>query len=412
MSDLPSRLRARLRQRNQGEPPKALARPPLPSLPADWPVQSAANARGGYTYLQQSYSAEDRHGRFTLGELAVRVSPDESLLGFPQGLPMGSLSYIDTETTGLSGGTGTLAFLVGVGRFEAERFVLRQYFLREPGEEAAMLEAVVAELGVSRGIVSFNGRGFDLPILQARASLRLRRRAVLSDVPHLDLLIHARRFWRWRLESCSLGSLELHALGILREETDIESALIPEIYRQYLRSGRTEGLDRVLYHNAIDVLSLVALAGDLFDRYGSQLDSLADPHDGLTLAYLYWRQGRTEEAQRAFQSSLQGDLPRADRLRGEMGLGRLLKQMGLSERARAHWESCHQLSPLDPRPCLELAKYFEWRQKDIPRAMEWALAAQQALAAMPASWQREAAENELAHRLARLERKQSEGSEG
>ncbi|MGA2820098.1 MAG: ribonuclease H-like domain-containing protein [Anaerolineales bacterium] len=363
-------------------------------------------------FLESSYTAEDRHGRSSLRELSMRISPDEGISGFPQGLSLGAMSFIDTETTGLSGGTGTLAFLVGIGRFESERFVLRQYFLRDPGEEAAMLEAVVAQLGTSNGLVTFNGRGFDLPILQARATLRLRRRAVLSDVPHLDLLIHARRFWRRRLESCSLSSLEIHALGIVREATDIESALIPEIYREYLQTGEAGALDRVLYHNAIDVLSLVALAGDLFDRYSRELDSLADPRDGLTLAYLYWRQGRNEEAQKAFQSSLRGELPGEDRLRAEWGLGHLLKQIGRPEQATAHWEACHRLAPLDPRPCLELAKYYEWRQRDFTRATEWVQAAKDALAALPVGWQRSAAEGDLLHRLARLERKRTEQPAG
>ncbi|MGA2112411.1 MAG: ribonuclease H-like domain-containing protein [Anaerolineales bacterium] len=407
MDDSPSRIRERLTKAGRRPRPRAQPRSGRHLLPDNWPIRQAANGRGEYTFLEKSYPADDRHGRFTLRELRLRISPDESISGFPQGLPLGEMAFIDTETTGLSGGTGTFAFLVGIGQFESERFLLRQFFLQDPGEEAAMLEAVVTQLGTCRGLVTFNGRGFDLPILQARATLRLRRRAVLSDLPHLDLLIHARRFWRRRLESCSLSSLETHALGIRRQAADIESALIPEIYREYLRTGEAGGLDRVLYHNAIDVLSLVALAGDLFDRYSRKLDSLADPRDGLTLAYLYWRQGRIEEAQRAFQSSLQADLPKGDMLRSEWGLGHLLKQTGRPEQARAHWETCHRLAPGDPRPCLELAKYFEWQQRDFRQAAEWAHRAEEALASLPAGWQREAAERELLHRLARLERKQA-----
>lgn len=412
MDDSPSRIRERLIRAGRRSPAKPRPRSRLWVLPDDWPIRQATNVHGDYMFLESSYTAEDRHGRLSLGELSLRISPDEGISGFPQGLSLGALSFIDTETTGLSGGTGTLAFLVGIGRFESGNFVLRQYFLRDPGEEAAMLEAVVAQLGNSRGLVTFNGRGFDLPILQARATLRLRQRAVLSDLPHLDLLIHARRFWRRRLESCSLGSLETHALGIVRQATDIESALIPEIYREYLKTGEAGALDRVLYHNAIDILSLVALAGDLFDRYSRELDSLADPRDGLTLAYLYWRQGRTEEAQKAFQSSLGGELPGEDRVRAEWGLGYLLKQIGRPEQATAHWEACHRLAPLDPRPCLELAKYYEWRQRDFTRAAAWAQAAQDALAGLPAGWQRSAAEGDLLHRLARLERKRTERPAG
>ena len=142
---------------------------------------------------------------------------------------------MDVETTGLVGGTGTYVFLVGLGTFEDSAFHLRQFFLAGLGGERAMLAAVAEVLAGCRALVSFNGRWFDLPLLETRLTLS-RLPALHQGLPHLDLLYPARRLYRRRLPSCRLVSLEEALLGLERED-DIPGCAIPALYFDYVRRG-------------------------------------------------------------------------------------------------------------------------------------------------------------------------------
>ena len=209
-------------------------------------------------------------------------------------------AFIDTETTGLGGGAGVYCFMVGVGTFEAldappdqgplplagavataehtppERdapthFVVRQYFMRSPAEEQALLTALSRQLERHDIAVTFNGRSFDLPLLRNRIRYNLR---FLPDfargvpllherAPHLDLLMPARRLWKRRLQSCRLANLEQKVLEFVRTEDDVPGRLIPQLYIDYLRSGDARPLQRVFYHNREDIVSMVAQADHL-----------------------------------------------------------------------------------------------------------------------------------------------------
>ena len=152
-------------------------------------------------------------------------------------------------------------------RGRPDTFVVRQFFMRHPGEERAQLHLLEEALAPCTGIVSFNGRGFDLPMLQNRFILA-RRPFPWIRLPHFDLLPASRRVWRGRLESCRLGSLEEHILGVRRSEEDVPGYLIPDIYRQYYLSGVvTDMLVRVFYHNLIDITSMPLLAARLGQLY-------------------------------------------------------------------------------------------------------------------------------------------------
>ena len=170
----------------------------------------------------------------------------------------GRLLYLDTETTGLAGGTGTYVFLVGAGFFDGDTFEVRQYFMRDLDEEPALLAAVGGLLGQFDGVVTYNGGGFDLPLLETRFVLA--RRRFPADVFHLDLLGSARRLWSTRLADCRLGTLERHVLGFTRED-DLPGALIPSAYFDYLRRKQPGALPRIFEHNRHDILSLAALTG-------------------------------------------------------------------------------------------------------------------------------------------------------
>ena len=169
------------------------------------------------------------------------------------------VAFIDTETTGLSLGAGTYTFLIGVGTFEEDAFVVRQFFMRNPAEERAQLHLVEEALGRCTGIVSFNGRGFDMPLINNRFVLAAMPLPLIG-APHLDLLPPARRLWKARWGSCSLGNLERNVLGFQRTAEDVPGYLIPDIYRQYYLTGvATEMLAHVFYHNLEDIASMVVL---------------------------------------------------------------------------------------------------------------------------------------------------------
>ncbi len=405
MRDMAS-LRARLRRAGSTTHPKT-ARPAAPrTIPDHWPGHSAASSRGEYYYLETDYAPDHRHGRIALGALASQGLPANDLLGFQPRGALGELLFLDTETTGLSGGAGTFAFLVGIGRMRGDRYVLRQYFLRDPAEEAAMLDAVLAEFATAAGLVTFNGRGFDVPILEARGTIRLRRRVSLADTPHLDLLPHARRFWRGRLESCSLGTLEEQALGIRREARDVESYLIPAMYRAYLEDGDAAPLEDVIYHNACDILSMVALTADLFERYRRPPEDPLEPPDSLALARMYAARGQAQPAERALRAALGAALDEAGVLRAHGMMAALLKHGRRSAESVEHWQAWHALAPGDPQPCIELAKYYEWEARDLEAALRWAHAAERAARRGRDSWQRAVLLKEIEHRKARLEARQ------
>ncbi len=217
--------------------------------------------QGRYYLGQRRFSLSYQHGRHCLG----------SLLGYPErmqayaerdtalrGLDLQQALYLDTETTGLRS-RGTYVFLVGIGYFQ-NGFHLDQYLMRSPSEELALLQAVSGRLTNCTGLVTFNGRSFDWPLVMHRLA-----RAGLPQPPappHLDLLHVARRHWRGHLPSCSLASLEYHVLQVERGE-DVPSRYIPALYREYLVSRDGRLLHGVLEHNALDILSLVTLANHL-----------------------------------------------------------------------------------------------------------------------------------------------------
>jgi uncharacterized protein len=328
-------------------------------------------------------------------------------------------AFIDTETTGLTPDTGTYTFLIGVGTFEwpgetdrghPDTFVVRQFFMRHPGEERAQLHLLEEALAPRTGIVSFNGRGFDLPMLQNRFILA-RRPFPWIRLPHLDLLPASRRVWRGRLESCRLSSLEEHILGVQRTEEDVPGYLIPDIYRQYYLSGVvTDMLVRVFYHNLIDITSMPLLAarlGQLYQAAGLEERLAAlHPAERASLARAYVDLGWIAAGERAYHAALataQADPQRAQLYRD---LGLLLKRLARREEAAALWEEWIGAVPgEDVTPYVELAKHHEWYTTDLAAARGWTAWAVRIAEGWPPGYTREATLLELRHRLARIEHK-------
>ena len=231
------------------------------------PGEIVHSSHGPFFLHTESYAPGYQHGQQTLGALLAHQPALAALLARDERLAevaFQRMAFVDTETTGLAGGTGTYAFLIGVGLFEGDQFTLYQFFMRDFDEEPAQLEALGRVLDRAEAIVSFNGKSFDMPLLETRF-IMTRQMPRLIDAPHLDLLVPARRFWKWRLKSCALSSLENDVLGIERTQEDVPGWLIPNLYLDYAQSGDAAEMPRIFYHNAQDILSLVTLTAQMCD---------------------------------------------------------------------------------------------------------------------------------------------------
>jgi uncharacterized protein YprB with RNaseH-like and TPR domain len=210
--------------------------------------------------------------------------------------------FVDTETTGLSGGTGTLPFLIGLAWFEDESLRVEQLLLPRPGAEAPMLREVAERIAASSMIVSYNGKSFDWPLLRTRFVMN--RVPAPTLPPHLDLLHCARRVFRRRLDGMRLQQLEREVLGFHRED-DIDGAEIPAAYLRWLREGDSSSVAAVVEHNASDLVALAAVLADLVARL-SAVRVEDDPRDHLSLAVIARRAADPERATAFARAAAEG----------------------------------------------------------------------------------------------------------
>jgi hypothetical protein len=279
----------------------------------------------------------------------------------------GNVAYVDTETTGLTGGAGTYVFAAAVARPIDYGLRVAQLFLPEPGHEAAFLHALQEELAPASTLATFNGGSFDLPILRTRWVMA-RMPGELSQKPHVDLLTLVRSLYRHRLESCNLRFVEERILGYERDDP-LPSALVPDAYFDFLRVGALDFLEAALEHNRLDVISLVHLHSRLLRRLrGVDVDMDAD--DWLALGRHRFRRGARADGWRVRR----GSVTAADRLLS-----------WLETRARE-----------DMRVSVARARLLEWRRRDPESAL---MVVEDAQRRMPEE------APDLEHRRERLKRK-------
>ena len=372
------------------------------------PSLSGGGEGGGWTGQLPANCSEEGT---PFGPVAVRREwfPDDgdrevealsTCLGFAPGDLRRPL-FLDTETTGLSGGTGTVAFLVGLARHESEGLALVQYFLCDFNQEDALLWAVgqsVREAGV---LVSYNGRSFDWPLLQTRL---LMRRAEWASPPHLDLLTLARRIFKPRLPDCALQTIEQAVLDLHRAD-DLPGMLIPGRYFAWLRDGDPHGLDPVFIHNRQDVLSMALL----LPRFEALLRDPDDLHplDRFGRARFLEARGFRGEAVQEYRR-LWRHRPMGEALpvtRGAVGLrlARLLRRQGRWEEAQSVLEECWRTQSYPYPVAIELAKLLEHQARDLKAARRIVSDALRllAVAMVPnAQWQ-----DDLERRQRRLDRR-------
>ncbi len=231
---------------------------------------------GEYFVAEQLLPLGRPYGKLRVGDIATSDLCPLNLFIPGKLLPSPErLVFLDTETTGLAGGTGTCAFLIGLGTLQGTSFAVRQLFLRDYVEEKAALEALAEALEGCDGLVTFNGKTFDVPLLETRYTLS-RLPSPFTRLLHLDMLHPARKLWKLRLESCKLTHLERQVLGIEREG-DVPGSDIPGIYFDYLRTGDARGLQPVFYHNALDIITLAALAVEMANFIGGAVATASAP---------------------------------------------------------------------------------------------------------------------------------------
>jgi uncharacterized protein YprB with RNaseH-like and TPR domain len=285
--------------------------------------------------------------------------------------------FLDTETTGLAGGTGTYAFLVGLAWWDAGGLQVEQLFLRDFSEEHSLLQELSARLAERPVLVTFNGKSFDWPLLENRFTMT-RAIRVPSLAAHLDLLHPARALWKLRLGSVRLVELERHVLDAARlgwhREDDVSSALIPQYYFDYLRGGSAKPLAGVVKHNQMDLRGLAALFGkinSLLDESESS-HQLADSLDLFGLSRYLNRRGENERAHAMCAQALGAGLPAEFRPQATRELAIMARRRGDVERAASLWlELVHD--PLDGvAACEHLAIHYERSARDLQRAVEFA----------------------------------------
>jgi uncharacterized protein YprB with RNaseH-like and TPR domain len=319
--------------------------------------------RGEVWVVDWLFDEGHRHGSFEL----QKIENIHHLLDFslPQFNPT-LATVVDTETTGLAGGTGTYAFIIGAGFWRNDQFIIRQYVMRDFNEEAAQLKAFAEDC--TQSLITYNGKCFDLPLLTSRFHLH-RFELPFAESPHLDMLFPCRRIWKRHLPEFKLSAIEKGVIGFARTD-DIPSYLIPMIFFDYLQNRDETTLYPILYHNRDDILSLYLatqiasqLAGNLIE-VGSNDDDLL-----LSLAEIYFgarQYGQAIELLRKINQDFASPETKASTAR----LGAIsFKRLGRWDEALKAFDSMYRISS-EAYSLIESAKLYEHKQKDLVQALK------------------------------------------
>ena len=281
-------------------------------------------------YGPDEYHGNVRLGRFSCPDLQRLAGLMKEKLSIPH---RDSIVFLDTETTGLHGGTGMVPFLVGLGYFDGEDFIVIQYFIRDFDEEPSMLLALGDILQRFKLVVTYNGATFDLPLLEARFTLA-RLNSPFGEMGHLDLLPGARRLWRNGHGSCRLAALENKIAGFLRGP-DVPGAMIPRAYFDFLQGQGASTMNGVLKHNVHDIVSLAALTVCAADRVVSEPARLDSPLDLFSLGRIVENTAEWKRALTFYDLALSGGLPDPIRSKAQENLAVLCRRAGDHGRALA-----------------------------------------------------------------------------
>src|SRR5215469_775629 len=383
MEDVQQQLAALRRRIGLGRASDLPIPPPRPERPPRYPVEEFLSGEVVRTPLGEHFETERvwerhrRHGSVDISDLSAL--PDDLL----DPLSVGEIAnaaperwaFLDTETTGLAGGTGTYAFLIGVGSIDATGFRLRQFFMRDYSEEPSLLYRLAEHLSQFDVLITYNGKAYDQPLLETRFRM-VRARHPFDRLPHLDLLFGARRLWKLRLESCRLMDLENQILGVERQG-DLPGEMIPYCYFEFLRTKQAFRLVPIFHHNAIDILSLACLTAIVpFAFRRPEEAPLRHGADMIGLGRWLKQAGRDEEALQVFRRAVDLGLPDALLFRTLWDIAAMEKRAGRSAAALGViTDLAASRNPYRAKALEELAKHYERLEKNYTMAMEMNAAA-------------------------------------
>jgi uncharacterized protein YprB with RNaseH-like and TPR domain len=327
---------------------------------------------GEHFETEKLWDRHRRHGIIDIGDLVDL--PADLLASLSDGAIASAhpakWAFLDTETTGLAGGTGTYAFLVGVGSIDAEGFRLRQFFMRDYGEEPSLLARLAEHLAQFDVLITYNGKAYDQPLLETRFRMA-RARHPFARLAHLDLLFGARRLWKLRLDSCRLVDLESQILGVERQG-DLPGAMIPYYYFDYLRSQQAMRLVPIFHHNALDILSLACLTAIVPLAFRAP-EETAFRHGADLIGLARWllKAGQAEQAVRLLRRAVDLGLPDNLLFRTLWDVATLEKRLDRPDAALSVVRDlAASRNPYRARALEEMAKHYERHERDFAAALQ------------------------------------------
>jgi uncharacterized protein len=372
ISDLRARIDTIMSRRERIIPPNTprASRNAVP-LGAAVAGEEVRTPHGRFFMSRTILNADDVYGYRRVGDLACLSMPAAAFLTGHQAFMDMTITdglFLDTETTGLSGGTGTFPFLIGLGWFEGDSFITCQLFARDFSEEGAVLLYLSEMASGKQFLVTFNGKAYDINLLATRFILN-RSRDTLSGMPHIDLLHPSRRIFAHRLENARLSTIESHILGVGREG-DVPGFEIPQRYFDWLRQRDGMLLKDVFEHNRLDIISMASLLKHLTDLVEYSV-GMEDCHHGdlLRIAVFLHERGDVEKPVRMLESLIASPLP--DVATGaRRSLSIIYKKMRRWDDAVKLWQDLAEADQYDVFATEELAKFYEHQTREPDKALE------------------------------------------
>jgi uncharacterized protein YprB with RNaseH-like and TPR domain len=361
------------------------------------------NSLGEYFYTEYLYSSNYIHGSVPFDHFF----PPHSVYSTPESdssFELNKCIFLDTETTGLSTSGGTFAFMVGIGWFEENHFVMRQYFLISPDQEEAMLLDLENTLAIHNHIVTYNGIGFDIPILKSRFKYH-RIPTTVVNKNQIDLLKYARMLFRYQFDNRSLKNIESKVLNFTRSEEEIPGYLAPVIYQDYLKTGELQDIIGVFYHNEMDVISLAALL-KIINEVSHEIDTHFSTYETLyySLARQFERYREYSKAIDYYSKALkQPILPNSLRCCCYLSLANIYKKTNYIEKAMVFWEYASEFG--NTESLIEIAKIYEHKIKNYELALDYCKKALLILGNDVNSMKREVLKDQIDYRVERLKTK-------
>lgn len=362
-----------------------------------------------YCFVREKvFPIDQQYGNYTFSQFLHAVQAwNNSSFQHPlssNGFEAGQLFFFDTETTGLGGGVGNTIFLLGYASFQEDKVVLRQHFLPNPSGEVPLYQSFLENIDYTT-LVTYNGKAFDWPQVKTRHTLIREHVPKLPSFGHFDLFHGARRLWKHKLERLKLSIVEKEVLGVERVE-DVPGFLAPMIYFDFVESGKPDGMIGILKHNEMDILSLITLYTHLTFQL-LNIDAKRTITESYEVGRWYAALGDTRAATETLTLAAIGD--EKDSVKAKLALSYERKKQKEWEKAILLWKELAEVSNknIAIESCVELAKYYEHREKNIEDAMAYCAKAIAILQEKMKIWRTEKQPQleELEKRQERLKRK-------